>query len=497
VIVGAYAYDNGETDEGRAFVYHGSGSGLAAAWAWTAESDQDSANFGRSVATAGDVNGDGYADVIVGAWHYDDRDTEEGGAYVYHGSSSGLSAVESWMTESNQAYAWFGHSAATAGDVNGDGYADVIVGAYGYDNGESNEGCAYVYYGNAGPGLSLRPEQRRADDAAPIAREGASHSPDGFRLAAIGRSPFGRTRVKLEWETKKGHAGFDGTGTFTGTSWADTATAGVALNELASGFDPGNYHWRVRLLYDPVTSPFQQASRWFTIPWGGWRETDLRNSSFIGGLVWEDRNGDGIRQGGEPRLGGIEVFLLDDIGTALDVAYTLADGSYRFGVDGSTTYRLRFTLPADYGFTAKDQGTDDTLDSDVNRLTGETDLIAPPFAAFDADGWSAGMRRIGPCYTPDEPVYIAGERRDANDNTILDIQDPNQPDTVTGYNVYRADTASLPPDQWPLLASDVVDEDEGTPNIQWADITGDDSPTGVWYYQATAYNNACDAEGPR
>ncbi|MFH1017237.1 MAG: integrin alpha, partial [Pseudomonadota bacterium] len=128
-------------------------AGLATVPGWTAESDQASALFGYTVATAGDVNGDGYADVIVGAVNYDNGQTDEGRAYVYHGSASGLSATANWTAESDQGSAYFGYSAGTAGDVNGDGYADVIVGAYGYDNGQDNEGRAWVYHGSAS-GLS-------------------------------------------------------------------------------------------------------------------------------------------------------------------------------------------------------------------------------------------------------------------------------------------------------------------------------------------------------
>jgi len=150
VIVGAEEYDNGESGEGRAFVYHGSGSGLAASPAWTAESDQGSGGFGSSVSTAGDVNGDGYSDVIVGAETYDNGETNEGRAFVYHGSASGLAASADWTAESNQAIAFFGSSVSTAGDVNGDGYSDVIIGAHLYDNGETSEGRAFVYHGSAG-----------------------------------------------------------------------------------------------------------------------------------------------------------------------------------------------------------------------------------------------------------------------------------------------------------------------------------------------------------
>ena len=105
------------------------------------------------MATAGDVNGDGYADVIVGAPNYDNGQTDEGRAFVYHGSASGLSTTANWTAESDQASAYFGYSVATAGDVNGDGYADVIVGAPNYDNGQTDEGRAFVYHGSAS-GLS-------------------------------------------------------------------------------------------------------------------------------------------------------------------------------------------------------------------------------------------------------------------------------------------------------------------------------------------------------
>src|SRR5437016_3992559 len=53
------------------------------------------------------------------------------------------------ILDADQANAQFGYSVASAGDVNGDGFNDVIVGARAYDNGESNEGRAYVYLGSA------------------------------------------------------------------------------------------------------------------------------------------------------------------------------------------------------------------------------------------------------------------------------------------------------------------------------------------------------------
>jgi hypothetical protein len=152
VIVGANNYNS----EGRAVVYHGSESGLSTNANWTADSDQGGASLGTSVGTAGDVNGDGYADVIVGADYYSNGQTYEGRAFEFEGSASGLSTTPNWTAESDQALAYFGYSVGTAGDVNGDGYADVIVGAWSYDNGQTDEGRAFVYHGSAA-GLSAIP----------------------------------------------------------------------------------------------------------------------------------------------------------------------------------------------------------------------------------------------------------------------------------------------------------------------------------------------------
>ena len=72
------------------------------------------------------VNGDGYADVIVGARGNDDAGSLAGEAYVYHGSASGLSATPDWSDQGEAASDYFGWSVASAGDVNGDGTSDVM-----------------------------------------------------------------------------------------------------------------------------------------------------------------------------------------------------------------------------------------------------------------------------------------------------------------------------------------------------------------------------------
>ena len=292
VIVGAYAYQNGQAYEGRAFVYHGSATGLTAVPAWTAESDQEGAYFGNSVATVGDVNGDGYADVIVGAYAYQNGQTNEGRAFVYHGSATGLTTAPAWMAESDQAEAYFGISVSTAGDVNGDGYADVIVGAFSYDN----DGRAFVYYGNNGPGLACVPTQRRADDSAPLAQAGRSDSDDSFRLTLLGRTPYGRGKVKLQWEVKPWGIPFDGTGIGESAAWSDTGLNGVQFNKLVTGLSAyTHFHWRVRLRWSDPSSLFSSHGRWLTMPWNGWGKADFRTLS-------GDRDGDGLPDEVEDRI---------------------------------------------------------------------------------------------------------------------------------------------------------------------------------------------------
>ena len=68
MLLGAFRFSNDQSFEGRAFAYHGSASGLSLNPDWTAESDQKFSVFDVSVGTAGDVDGDGYADVIDFNW---------------------------------------------------------------------------------------------------------------------------------------------------------------------------------------------------------------------------------------------------------------------------------------------------------------------------------------------------------------------------------------------------------------------------------------------
>jgi hypothetical protein len=115
-------------------------------------------NSGYSVASAGDVNGDGFADLIVGAYFADPNGSASGSSYVVFGNASGftsainlssLNGTTGFRLDGVSADDRSGWSVASAGDVNGDGFADLIIGAIDVDATRGMEGASYVVFGKA------------------------------------------------------------------------------------------------------------------------------------------------------------------------------------------------------------------------------------------------------------------------------------------------------------------------------------------------------------
>ncbi len=158
---------------------------------WVVEGHERNASFGTSVASAGDVNGDGYDDVVVGAPLYGPGDP--GAAFLFLGSATGPSTAPDWAVWPHQAYASFGTSVASAGDVNGDGYDDVVIGApfYGPDDG----GAAFLFLGSA-TGLSATPDwttfghQTNGELGTSVASAGDVNG-DGYDDVVVGAPLYG------------------------------------------------------------------------------------------------------------------------------------------------------------------------------------------------------------------------------------------------------------------------------------------------------------------
>ncbi|HMV68148.1 MAG TPA: MopE-related protein, partial [Myxococcota bacterium] len=162
VIVGAPYANDDVADEGMVWLYLGSPGGLVSPPAWSqSPANQGAAHTGVSVASAGDVNGDGFDDVLVGSPRFSAQAQDEGRAWLYLGSPSGLEPTPAWVADpTDQAYAQFGGAVSAAGDVNADGYGDVVISAVNFNGQERQEGRAYLYLG--GPaGLQASPAWSR------------------------------------------------------------------------------------------------------------------------------------------------------------------------------------------------------------------------------------------------------------------------------------------------------------------------------------------------
>ncbi len=107
-------------DEGRIQLFLGSPAGLGAANR-TVFGIERGEHLGAAIDGAGDVDGDGFDDVLAGATG---KSGGRGALFLFDGSASGMGAFPSWIRIGTQIGAGFGSAVAGAGDMDGDGFAD-------------------------------------------------------------------------------------------------------------------------------------------------------------------------------------------------------------------------------------------------------------------------------------------------------------------------------------------------------------------------------------
>lgn len=174
LIVGAPGNDaNGNFESGEVYIIFGKASGFNPVIDLT---NLDGTNgfsingavagdiFGNSTGSAGDINGDGLDDIIIGSYYADVGSAMDAGkTYIIFGKSNGYSAnfdlstldgTNGFIVNGNEFEDYSGYSVSTAGDINGDGFDDIIIGAFyadinhlGLPGGDIGE--AYVIFGNS------------------------------------------------------------------------------------------------------------------------------------------------------------------------------------------------------------------------------------------------------------------------------------------------------------------------------------------------------------
>lgn len=213
---------------------------------------------------------------------------------------------------------------------------------------------------------------------------------------------------------------------------------------------------------DPITkqsAPFDNvAGQTVTI-----MDAGLITPRTVGGRAWQDTNGNGIQDAGEPGAAGITFELLDTNGNVIGNTTTGADGMYLIsGVIPGQSYRLRTVVPPGQSLTAKHQGTDPTKDSDFDSasalsalfpITGETQIIT-----FDG----------GFVTSPPPGTAAVGDRvwNDANSNGVQDAGEAG----LAGVTVRLFDAST-----GALLATAVTD---GNGGFSFTDL-----PAGSYFIQ--------------
>ncbi len=263
VALGADGYSNSAGGDGIVWIYRGGPGGLGTAPSDSIRTNQANTVFGFKVAGVGDVNGDGHGDVLVSAVNYHDPYASEGGAFLYMGSSAGIVFPGLIVATGGGTNVSMGTQVATAGDTDGDGLPDILVGATGWNQ---DEGEVLVFRSNgihASERLTLDPRQLTdGGDAIPL----LGRATDPMHLTMRGRSAAGRTHVRMEWSLEELGTAHPDVGTL--EPWLDTGAVDPVLGShvqldrtVGLPADDAPYTWRMRITGE---SPFFPHSPWFT-----------------------------------------------------------------------------------------------------------------------------------------------------------------------------------------------------------------------------------------
>jgi len=263
--LGDFAIGLPEADgAGRVLLFSGSRADFAAPTILSGAAPGD--RFGASIATAGDIDADGFADVLIGAPGVDDQYVDGGRVTLHRGTPTGLDPTPHWAFDGDRVGASLGDLVVGGGDLDGDGFPDFGVVARDLEPtpGSTEATRLFVFRGNgATPNARHpRPTLRRVAGEAAISPYGRSNFPNAVSLLVHASSPFGSGRVRLETAITPAYAATDWASVF--SAWSPYLEDPVALRHTVNGLPKATaFRWRTRVHYDLVRAPPQATSRWY------------------------------------------------------------------------------------------------------------------------------------------------------------------------------------------------------------------------------------------
>jgi len=177
-VVGARYASVGGVTSGMAWIYSGQ-TGLPL---YTPHGDVASDSFGADVSGAGDVNGDGHADVVIGVPRHDGTYPDIGAARVISGQDGSIL----FTAEGTYSRGELGSAVSGAGDVNGDGFTDIIAGASRSDVFGYASGTAHVFSGLDGSELRVFYGDAREDYLGQCVSGAGDANGDGYDDMIVG-----------------------------------------------------------------------------------------------------------------------------------------------------------------------------------------------------------------------------------------------------------------------------------------------------------------------
>ena len=356
------------------------------------------------MSSAGDVNGDGFADLLIGASEADPNGNAAGASYVVFGRDTGqtgpfppslnlgdLDGTNGFRLAGAAAYDRSGRAVSNAGDVNGDGLADFLIGAYGADPNGNAAGASYVVFGR---------DTGQTGPFPPSLNLGDLDGTNGFRLNGV--AAYDRSGYAV---SSAGDVNGDGLGDLLiGADPTDPNGSSSRASYVVFGRDTGQ------------TGPFPPSLNL--------SDLDGTNGFRLNGVAADDFSGRAVSSAGDVNGDGLADLLIgafgaDPNGSYSGVSYvvfgrnTAQTGPFPpslnlADLDGTNGFRLNGVAADDFSGRAVSGA------GDVNG-DGLADLLIGAFGA-DPNGSNSGRAMSCSCGTQLRP---APSRRASTSRTSM------------------------------------------------------------------------------